>query len=106
MGKRRAYRATAVKKVVLEKVLESAPEGDVNVGMDIGKFEGFAVARWSDGTFERPWKAKNPTEIVALVALLQVLARDRTVTVSMESTGTYGDALRQALGDAGPCWRC
>ena len=103
MGKRRAYRATAVKKVVLERVLESAPVGDVHLGMDIGKGEIFAVIRWSDGTFERPWKVTNPTEILALVALLQVLARDRTVTVAMESTGTYGDALRQALGDAGLC---
>jgi transposase len=101
MGKRRAYRSTAVKKVVLEKVLESAPVGDVRLGMDIGKGEIFTVLRWADGTFERPWKAKNPTEIGELVALLQVLAEDRSVTVAMESTGTYGDALRQALSDAG-----
>ncbi len=103
MAKRRAYRSTAVKKVVLEKVLKSALEGDVHAGMDIGKGEVFVVIRWSDGTFERPWKVKNPTEIGALVALLQVLARDRSVTVAMESTGTYGDALRQALSDAGLC---
>ena len=101
MGKRRAYRSTAVKKVVLEQVLESAPVGDVHVGMDIGKGEIFTVIRWSDRTFERPWKAANPTEIIKLVALLRVLARDRAVTVAMESTGTYGDALRQALSDAG-----
>ncbi len=101
MGKRRAYRSTAVKKVVLEKLLESVPAGDVHLGMDIGKGEVLTVVRWSDGTFERPWKAKNPTEISELVALLQVLAKDRAVTVAMESTGTYGDALRQALSDAG-----
>jgi transposase len=101
MGKRRAYRSTAVKKVALEKLLELAPVGDVHLGMDIGKGEVFTVIRWSDGTFERPWKAKNPTEISELVALFQVLAKDRAVTVAMESTGTYGDALRQALSDAG-----
>ena len=101
MGKRRAYRATAVKKVVLEKLLELAPVGDVHLGMDIGKGEVFTVIRWSDGTFESPWKAKNPTEIGGLVALLRLLAEDRAVTVAMESTGTYGDALRQALSDAG-----
>ena len=101
MGKRRAYRSTAVKKVALEKLLESAPVGDVHLGMDIGKGEVFTVIRWSDGTFEPPWKAKNPTEISELVALFQVLAKDRAVTVAMESTGTYGDALRQALSDAG-----
>ena len=103
MGKRRAYRSTAVKKVVLEKVLASAPAGDVHIGMDVGKAEVFAVLRWSDGTFERPWKVKNPTEIMPLVAILQVLAKDRAVTIAMESTGTYGDALRQALGDAELC---
>ena len=101
MGKRRAYRSTAVKKVVLEKVLESSPIGDVHVGMDIGKGEIFVVVRWEDRTFERPWKVANPTEIARLVGLLQALAEERVVTVAMESTGTYGDALRQALGDAG-----
>ena len=101
MGKRRAYRATAVKKVVLAKVLESAPAGDVHLGMDIGKGEVFTAVRWADRTFERPWKAKNPTEIGELVGLLRALAGDRVVTVAMESTGTYGDALRQALSDAG-----
>lgn len=103
MGKRRAYRSTSVKKVVLEKVLESAPVGDVHVGMDVGKGEVFTVVRWADETFERPWKAENPTEVMPLVAVLQVLAKDRGVTIAMESTGTYGDALRQALGDAGLC---
>jgi len=103
MGKKRAYRSTAVKKVVLQKVVESAPEGDVHVGLDVGKHEVFAVVRWADGTFERPWKASQPRQIVPLVRLLQVLAEGRAVTVAMESTGTYGDALRQALSDAGLC---
>jgi len=103
MGKRRAYRSTSVKKVVLEKVLESAPAGDVYVGMDVGKGEVFAVVRWADETFERPWKAENPTEVMPLVGILKVLAKDRGVTIAMESTGTYGDGLRQALGDAGLC---
>ena len=100
MGKRRAYRATAVKNIDLDKMLASVPEGDVRVGLDIGKLEVFAVVRWADGSFERPWKVKNPTEIRRLVSLLRVLARNRSVTLAMESTGTYGDALRQALTDA------
>lgn len=103
MGKRRAYRSTSVKKVVLEKVVESAPAGDVYVGMDVGKGEIFTVVRWADETFERPWKAENPTEVMPLVTLLKILAKDRGVTIAMESTGTYGDALRQALCDEGLC---
>ncbi len=100
MSKKRAYRATAVKNVNLEKRLESAPDGDVRIGLDIGKAEVFAVVRWADGSFERPWKVKNPTEIGGLVSLVRILASNRTVRLAMESTGTYGDALRQALTDA------
>jgi hypothetical protein len=98
--KKRAYRATDVKNVVLERVLESSSTGEVTVGLDVGKVEVFAVARWADGSFERPWKVKNPSEIRRLVQLLRAVAEERHLVVAMESTGTYGDALRQALTDA------
>jgi len=100
MRKRRAYRATDVKNVSFEKILVLATTGAVTVGMDIGKHEIFVVVRWSDGTFERPWKVRNPAEIRLLVRTLTKLAEARPLTVAMESTGTYGDALRQALTDA------
>ncbi len=99
MRKKRAYRASDIKKVVLSKVLESGPAGAVTVGLDIGKLEIFAVVRWSDGTFERPWKVQNPSEIGWLVQLLRNMAGERPMMVAMESTGTYGDALRQTLTD-------
>ena len=54
----------------------------------------------SDGTFERPWKILNPSELTLLVKLLTNLAKERPMIVAMESTGTYGDALRGALTDA------
>ena len=87
----------------MKEILESAALGKAYVGLDVGKGEIFAVVRWADESFERPWRAKNPTEVMPLVAILNVLAKDRDVTIAMESTGTYGDALRQALGDAGLC---
>ena len=99
MSKRRAYHSCDVKNVVPEKLSLGAPDGGVTVGLDIGKLEIFAVLRWNDGTFERPWKVRNPSEIMMLVRLLQNIAQERPVTVAMESTGTYGDALRQALTD-------
>ena len=71
MRKKRAYRVRDVKKVVLAEVLESGSPGAVTVGLDIGKREVFAVVRWSDGTFERPWKMQNPSEIGTLVQLLR-----------------------------------
>jgi transposase len=98
--KKRAYRASDVKKIVLAKVLGSGPAGAVTVGLDVGKREVLTVVRWADGTFERPWKVQNPSEIARLVELLRDMAGERPMMVAMESTGTYGDALRQALTDA------
>ena len=43
---------------------------------------------------------KNPEEVPKLVALIQRMSTDRKLVVAMESSGTYGDALRQALADA------
>ena len=99
--KRRAYRATEVKNVLLEEVLRSVAAGAATAGLDIGKYEIRAVVRWKDGSFERPWKAQNPAEIEALVGLLRTVADHRPLLVAMESTGTYGDALRAKLDQAG-----
>ncbi len=101
MSKSKAYRSTDVKNVVLDEVLSKAASGRVTVGTDIGKFSIFAVIRFSDGTFLRPWKVGNPSEIEYFVWLLQRLSKDHDVTVAMESTGTYGDALRSELAAVG-----
>lgn len=101
MKRRRAYRATDVKDVLWERVVQAAPEGAAVAGVDMGKYEMQAVMRWKDGSFERPWKAKNPSEIPAVVGLLRKIADHRPLIVAMESTGTYGDALRTALAAAG-----
>ena len=67
--KRRAYRATDLKDLRLENVLKAAPAGNATAGLDIGKFEVRAVVRWNGGSFERPWKAENPSQIELLVRL-------------------------------------
>jgi transposase len=59
------------------------------------------VIRFSDGTFLRPWKVANPSEIEYFAWLVQRLSKDHEVTVAMESTGTYGDALRSELSEVG-----
>jgi transposase len=99
--KRRAYRATDVKNVLVEEVLKTAPTGAATAGLDIGKYELRAVVRWKDGSFERPWKVENPSEIARMVALLRKVAEGRPLIVAMESTGTYGDAVRAKLDQAG-----
>ena len=100
MKKIKAYRATHVKNVCMDRVLEDRDGQKVEVGLDVGKDDLFAVLRWGQSDFERPWKVNNPLEIQKLVELLVELNRGRQMQVALEPTGTYGDPLRQALSDA------
>jgi transposase len=99
--RKRAYRSTAVKQIQVSEVVKRLAEGAVWVGVDVGKLTALAVVRDSQGHFERPWKVMMPSEVRELVKILRELAGQRSLVVAMESTGTYGDALRQALTDAG-----
>lgn len=101
MSKSKAYRSTEVKNVGLESVISRMPSGPVWVGVDVGKKHLFVVVRFSDGSFERPWKAKNPSEIECVVSLLVRLSKHQPLTVAMEPTGTYGDPLHAELAAAG-----
>ena len=96
---RRAYRATRVNDVSWEQLARGKESLGVALGVDVGKFDLFVVCRWTDGRFERPWRVRNPKEIPALVALVTQIKAEREALVAMEPSGTYGDALRQALAD-------
>jgi transposase len=98
--KSKAYAASAVNCVDAEKVTKERQGQALVVGVDVGKYEIFAVARWSDRSFERPWRIANPEEITLFVGLLGRLGQQCALTVAMEPSGTYGDPLRQALSDA------
>lgn len=97
----RAYRSTAVKQVNAVEVSSRLAPGTAWVGVDVGKTHSLCVVRDSAGRFERPWKVRCPSELRLLVSKLQELSARRPLVVAMESTGTYGDPLRQALGQAG-----
>src|SRR5439155_5836246 len=71
----------------------------ITLGIDVGKYMLWPLCRWADGRFERPWRVKNPEEIPTLLALVKRMSAGRKLVVAMESSGTYGDALRQALAD-------
>src|SRR3954452_16155351 len=60
-----------------------------------------AVVRWPDGSFQRPWRAATPGDLGLLVGKLKELSAACPVTAAMESSGTYGNPLRQQLSDAG-----
>jgi transposase len=96
---RRAYSATRVNAVNWEQLAQGKEGLGITVGVDVGKRHLWPLCRWADGRFERPWQVKNPTEIPRLVDLLEQMRLGRDLVVAMESSGTYGDALRQALAD-------
>jgi transposase len=97
----KAYRATRVNEVNWEQIARGKEGLGVTVGIDVGKFDLLVICRWADGRFERPWRVKNPWEIPTLVGVLNQVKADRKLVVALEPSGTYGEALRQALGDTG-----
>jgi transposase len=99
--KRKAYSCQSVKTVNLKKLLAGRESQDAWVGIDVAKDDLKAVLHWGEGQFERPWNVKNPDELRAFVEVLRELAVGRKLTVALEPSGTYGDAFRQAAGDAG-----
>jgi transposase len=99
--RRKAYHGIGVNDVVVERLLEGKAGEAAVVGVDMGKHKFLSVCRWGNGAFERPWRVSNPSEIGAYVRLLQRVGQGRKLVVAMESSGTYGDSLRQALADAG-----
>lgn len=98
---RKAYRATCVNDVDWDRLARGNEGLDITLGIDVGKQSLWPVCRWANGRFERPWRVENPQEIPTLLALLKRMSVGRKLVVALESSGTYGDALRQALADAG-----
>ena len=101
MNMSKTYRSVPVKRVEVEKVLAAHAGEFVEAGFDIGKRWVWTTIRFRDGTCLRPWRAGNPLEIGSLVDLLKQAGERVKLRVAMESSGTYGDPLRQALSDAG-----
>jgi transposase len=86
--------------VLIETMVANRPAEPAVAGIDVSKSESISMVRWSNGDFERPWRVKMPEDIPVVVDRFRGLAVGRPLLIAMESTGTYGDALRQALSDA------
>src|SRR5207248_1663723 len=99
--RKKAYRATDVKRVDVAAVLAAHPSGDCEAGMDESKEEVRVVLRFGREEFERPWRVKQPEDVRMLAERLREIQAERGLRVALEPSGTYGDALRQALSDAG-----
>jgi transposase len=101
VSKSRPYSSLPVKGVDVESLAKAHAGQACVLGVDVAKLELMAVLRWPDGSFQRPWRVANPGDLGLLVTKLKELAAVCPLTVAMESSGTYGDPLRQALSDAG-----
>jgi transposase len=99
--KSRAYRAVDVNRIEAGAWLKERGDSAVHVGLDVGKESIFCTLRWNGNDFDRPWLVRNPSGVVRLAELLSSVAQGRRLIVAMEPTGTYGDALRQALDRVG-----
>jgi transposase len=95
--KSRAYRAVDVNKIESVALLQGRNATVVHAGLDVGKESVFCTLRWGQGDFDRPWRANNPKDVGQLAQLLSEVGQGRTLIAALEPTGTYGDALRQAL---------
>jgi transposase len=96
MKKKRIYRATPVKQVRLEALMEAAGEKRVIVGIDIAKEDMFAAFE-VEGIVVLTVRWKHPEQTLAFAEMLTVLGARGPVEVAMEPSGTYGDALRTLL---------
>lgn len=105
MSTKRSYQRICVKKISSESLKSKAIEkGEVGttVGIDVAKEELVVIVRWPDGTYERPWKIENPTGIQEFIDLALMLRETcNSLTIGMESTGTYSEAVRYAMTQAG-----
>jgi hypothetical protein len=98
--KSKAYRALDVNTIDLALLLQHRHQALVHAGLDVGKDTILCTLRWGTHDFERPWRVRNPGDLTRLTASLQVVGQGRRLIVALEPTGTYGDALRQALQQA------
>src|SRR3954465_8660801 len=95
VSKSKPYSSVPVKGVDVAALAAGRRGQACVVGVDVAKRELMAVLRWPDGSCERPWRVANPGDVGVLVDKLRELSAACPVTAAMESSGTYGEPLRQ-----------
>jgi transposase len=90
-----------VKSVSVESIVQARAGQPCWVGADVAKNEVVVCLYWPDKTFDRPWRVRLPGEVGVMTRKLLELKVHCPLVLAMESSGTYGDVLRQAAADAG-----
>jgi transposase len=97
MSKRRTYQAVDIKALDVARLL-AAVTAAVVVSIDVAKAAFVAAIRTAADGVIRIVRFEHPTETRRFLDLVkQLRARAGVVTVLMEPTGTYGDAVRYQL---------
>jgi len=102
MKKKIQYRAESVERILPEQLAGTFEVGTrVVVGIDVAKRNFVAALCNSTGDTVLRVRFEHPRQTAQFVGLLAGLqAVERQVEVTMEPTGTYGDALRYRLGSS------
>jgi transposase len=90
-----------VKAVSVESIVQARSGQPCSIGTDVAKNEAVLCLYWPDKTFDRPWRVRLPGEVGVMTQKLLELKAHCPLVLAMESSGTYGDVLRQAAADAG-----
>lgn len=101
MKRRSPYSVVDVKAVSVESIVRARAGQPCWVGIDVAKHEAVLCPYWADRTFDRPWRVRLPGEVGLVTRKLLELKASCPLVLAMESSGTYGDVLRQAAADAG-----
>jgi transposase len=99
--RRSPYSLVDVKAVSVQSIVQARAAQPCSVGIDVGKHEAAVCLYWPDKTFDRPWRVRLPGEVGVMTQKLLELKAHCPLLLAMESSGTYGDVLRQAAADAG-----
>jgi len=98
---RSIYQATNVNDVRWETLAERAGGQSLVLGVDVARADFFGVLMTPDRGVVKTIKWVHPSQTRELVAHLQNDLKASAMSVVMEPSGTYGDALRSYLNDEG-----
>jgi transposase len=83
-----------------DRIVELCSGKPLVMGIDVAKRELVLMIRCQDSTYVGPYRVVNPQEIGLITELAILLAGRGELKLALEPSGTYGDALRQALSQA------
>jgi len=98
--RRQVYSSRRLSAKDFGRFVSGVGPGPVTIGVDVSKRELVLMVRRGPGNFLGPLCAANPLQVREVVDLVGLVAARGPVKVAMEPSGTYGDALRQAMSDA------